>query len=69
VSSVRRTAWLGAYVLASLAAFPHVVGGHVLDLGIVFAWLAPACLLLGLRGLAPVAAARIGFSTGSTSSR
>jgi apolipoprotein N-acyltransferase len=61
---VHRTAWLGAYVLASLAAFPHVVGGHVLDLGIVFAWLAPACLLLGLRGLAPVAAARIGFLAG-----
>jgi apolipoprotein N-acyltransferase len=57
-------AWLGAYVLASLASFPHVLGAQMLDLGIVCAWLVPACLLLGLQGLAPLAAARLGFLAG-----
>jgi apolipoprotein N-acyltransferase len=57
-------AWLAAYALASLASFPHVMGGYVLDLGIVCAWLAPACLLLGLRGLRPLAAAGVGFLAG-----
>lgn len=64
MSSGRRFAWLAGYALTSLASFPHVVGGHVLDLGIACSWLAPACLLLGLRGLAPLAAARFGFLAG-----
>jgi apolipoprotein N-acyltransferase len=64
MSARRRLAWLAAYVLASLASFPHVLWGEVLDLGAVASWLAPACLLLALRGLAPLAAARFGFLAG-----
>jgi apolipoprotein N-acyltransferase len=36
----------------------------VLDLGLVFAWLGPALLFLGLQGLAPGRAARLGFTAG-----
>lgn len=56
-----RTACLAAYVAATFLAFPHPVPGggeRVLDLGLALSWLAPACLILGLRGLAPVRAAR-----------
>jgi apolipoprotein N-acyltransferase len=52
------------YVAASFLAFPHPVAGRVLDLGLVFAWLAPACLIAGLRGLPPRAAARHAFLAG-----
>jgi apolipoprotein N-acyltransferase len=64
VTARQRLGWLAAYVLASLASFPHYLGGQVLDLGLVCAWLAPACLVLGLRGLAPLAALRAGFLAG-----
>jgi len=53
-----------SYAVATFLAFPHPVGGRVLDLGLVFAWLAPACLLLALRGLPPGRAARLGFLAG-----
>lgn len=64
MSSGRRAGWLAAYALSSFASFPHLVGERVVDLGIVCSWLAPACLLLGLRGLAPLRAARLGFLAG-----
>jgi len=57
----RRVAWLAGYAVVTPLAFPHPLGGGVLDLGLVCAWLSPACLLLGLRGLAPARAARWGF--------
>jgi len=59
-----RSAWLVGYALATFLAFPHPVAGRVLDLGLVAAWVAPACLLLGLRGLGPRAAARSAFLAG-----
>ena len=63
--SVRaRRGWLAGYVVTTFLAFPHPIAGRVLDLGLGVAWLAPACLLLGLRGLAPRAAARAAFVAG-----
>jgi apolipoprotein N-acyltransferase len=59
-----RLGWLAAYAAATFGAFPHPVGGHVVDLGLGLAWLAPACLLLGLRGLGPRQAAAAGFGAG-----
>jgi apolipoprotein N-acyltransferase len=58
---MKRLAWLSAYAVASFLAFPQPVGGTVLDLGLAFAWIAPAALLLGLDGLAPRRAAGIAF--------
>jgi apolipoprotein N-acyltransferase len=54
-------AWLAVYAVASFLAFPHPVAGRVLDLGIGFAWIAPAALLLGLEGLTVRRAAWRGF--------
>ena len=59
----RRLSLVG-YVLATFLAFPHPVAGGVLDLGVVCAWLSPALLLIGLDGLAPGRAARVGFVAG-----
>jgi len=59
-----RLAWLGGYALATFLAFPHPLGERVVDLGFAAAWLAPACLVLGLRGLGPGAAARAAFAAG-----
>ena len=59
-----RLAALAGYVLASVLAFPHPVAGRVVDLGLLVAWLVPACLVLALRGLAPGAAARTAFAAG-----
>ena len=59
----RRVAGI-AYVIATFLAFPHPVAGSVIDLGIVTAWIAPACLLVALRGLAPRAALWRGFGLG-----
>jgi apolipoprotein N-acyltransferase len=59
-----RWAWLLGSAVATFLAFPHPVGDRVLDLGLGASWLAPACLLLGLRGLAPRAAARAAFAVG-----
>ena len=64
-SSARaRGLWLAGYVITTFLAFPHPVGDRVVDLGLGVSWLAPACLLLGLRGLAPGAAARAAFAAG-----
>jgi apolipoprotein N-acyltransferase len=59
-----RIAWAAAFVAATFLAFPQVIAGRVFDLGLAVAWLAPACLLLALRGLAPGRAARLGFLAG-----
>jgi apolipoprotein N-acyltransferase len=59
-----RTALLAGYAVATFLAFPHPLAGRVLDLGVVFAWLAPACLIAGLHGLAPRAAAKRAFAAG-----
>jgi len=56
-----RAGWLAGYVVSSFLAFPHPVGVRVVDLGFVLAWIAPACFVAGLRGLAPASAARWGF--------
>jgi apolipoprotein N-acyltransferase len=64
VSRRARTGWLAGYAALTFLAFPHPIAGAVLDLGLVASWLAPACLLLGLRGLAPGAAARAAFAAG-----
>lgn len=56
-----RVALLAAYAAATFLAFPHPVAGRVLDLGVVFAWVAPACLIAAFRGLAPRAAAKRAF--------
>ncbi|MEZ4279493.1 MAG: apolipoprotein N-acyltransferase [Myxococcota bacterium] len=59
--ATRRVA-LALYALATLLSFPHeipVLGAF--DLGLVFAWLGPAALVVGLDGSSPRAAARAGF--------
>ncbi len=53
-----------AYAVATLLAFPHPVGRHVLDLGLLFAWLSPFFLLVCLEGLGPARALRRGFLAG-----
>ena len=63
-ASRSRMAWLAGYAAVSFLAFPHPIAGRVIDLGIVFAWLAPALLLLGLAELRPGRAARLGFMAG-----
>jgi apolipoprotein N-acyltransferase len=55
---------LVGFVLASFLAFPQMLGGRLFDAGVVFAWLAPACLVLVLDGLAPRRAAWAGFLAG-----
>ncbi len=52
------------YAAASFLAFPHPLAERVVDLGLVFAYLAPACLIFALHGLAPKRAARWGFAAG-----
>jgi apolipoprotein N-acyltransferase len=64
MSAQVRVAWLAGYALATFGAFPHPLAGSVVDLGWALAWLAPACLVAGLRGLAPGPAARAGFAAG-----
>jgi len=59
-----RAGWLAGYAAATFLSFPHPIGGSVLDLGLGVSWLAPACLLLGLRGLGARAAARAAFAAG-----
>ena len=64
VSRGARLALLAGYAAATFLAFPHPLGGRVLDLGVATAWLAPACLLVALRGMTPGAAARAAFAAG-----
>lgn len=59
-----RLLWLGAYALTTFLAFPQLIGEHVLDLGWLLAFAAPACLVLALEGLAPRRAALLGFGAG-----
>lgn len=61
MSRARRAAWLGAFAVALFLSFPQPIGARVLDLGLGMAWFVPALLLLGLRGLAPRAAAGAAF--------
>jgi apolipoprotein N-acyltransferase len=58
---MKRFAWLAAYAATCFLAFPHPIGGGVLDLGLGLAWVAPAALLLGLDGLGVRRAAWLGF--------
>ncbi|RIL04401.1 MAG: apolipoprotein N-acyltransferase [Proteobacteria bacterium] len=64
MSRARRAAWLAGFALVFFLSFPHPIGGRVLDLGLFASWLAPALLLLGLRGLAPRPAAGAAFAAG-----
>ena len=62
VSSTRRRIALALYALFTLLSFPHelpVVGAF--DGGLVFAWLGPAALVVGLDGLSSRSAARAAF--------
>jgi len=59
--SAARVAALAGFGACAFAAFPQVVGGRVVDGGLVFAWLAPALALLALDGLGPRRAAWVGF--------
>jgi apolipoprotein N-acyltransferase len=60
----RRAAFLGAFAVVFLLAFPQRFGAIEFDFGIGAGWLAPALLMLGLRGLAPRAAASWAFVAG-----
>jgi apolipoprotein N-acyltransferase len=57
--------WMLAYVAATFFAFPQPIGeAFVLDLGLVLAPVAPALLLVALRGLTPGRALKVGFVAG-----
>lgn len=56
-----RVAWLAAFVVVFVLAFPQRFGDLSFDLGLGAGWFAPALLILGLRGLAPRAAALWAF--------
>ena len=58
----RRLGLLAGYVAATFLSFP--VGGAGFDVGWLFAWLGPALLWLGIRGLAPRRAAGVAFAAG-----
>ncbi|MFP8873923.1 MAG: apolipoprotein N-acyltransferase [Myxococcota bacterium] len=60
-SSRARGFWLAGYGVLTFLSFPHLVSGTVVDLGTWVAWLGPACLLLGIQGLAPGRAAGLAF--------
>jgi apolipoprotein N-acyltransferase len=64
MSSRVRAAWLVGSAVATFLAFPQPVAGRVIDLGVLASFLAPACFVLGLRGLAPRRAALVGFGAG-----
>ena len=53
---------LALYALSTLLSFPHEIPFFgAFDFGLLFAWLGPAALVVGLDGLTPRAAARAGF--------
>jgi apolipoprotein N-acyltransferase len=64
VSRGRRWFWFAGYVVATFLSFPQRFGSFAFDFGVLFAWLGPACLILGLRGLAPRPAAKAAFAAG-----
>jgi len=59
-----RTGWLLAYAVSTFLSFPHPVAGRVIDLGLVFGWIGPPCLLLAVSGLSVRRAAAAGFVAG-----
>jgi apolipoprotein N-acyltransferase len=61
VSLRARGGWSLAAAAALFAAFPHPLGGRVVDGGLLFAWIAPALFVHALRGLAPRRATLWGF--------
>lgn len=62
ISPTRRRVALGLYALFTLLSFPHELPGiGSFDLGLVFAWLGPAALVVGLDGLSPRHAAKQAF--------
>jgi len=65
VSAWRRPAcWGLAFGLTMFLAFPHAWGEGALDLGWVFGWAPPACLVLALRGTGSRRGAAIAFLLG-----
>ena len=56
-----RWGWIMAFAAVTLLSFPHLLAGRLLDLGWLVAWLGPACLIAGLRGLSPWRALRHTF--------
>jgi apolipoprotein N-acyltransferase len=64
LGSRTRAALLVGYAAVTFLSFPHPVGDHVVDLGVVLAWFGPALLLQGLAGLPPRRAATLGFAAG-----
>jgi len=61
VSARARSAWLAAFVLCTVFAFPQRIGERMLDGGLFLAWCVPACLVLGIQGLTPRRAAARAF--------
>jgi apolipoprotein N-acyltransferase len=59
-----RLALLAGYAGATFLSFPHPLGERVIDLGLIFGWLSPALLIVGVRGLAPGQAAKTAFVAG-----
>jgi apolipoprotein N-acyltransferase len=62
--TARNRVGIAAFAAASFLAFPQWVGGHLVDLGLLFAWIVPACLVVALDGLSPRRAAWAGFWAG-----
>lgn len=60
----RRRIGVAVFVVASFLAFPQVVGGRVVDLGWLLAWVAPASLLVALGSVTPGRGAWTGFWAG-----
>jgi apolipoprotein N-acyltransferase len=56
-----RFGWIAAYAVTTLLSFPHLLGDRVIDFGWWVAWLGPAFLVAGLRGLSPWRALRHTF--------
>jgi apolipoprotein N-acyltransferase len=53
---------LAIYAVLTVLSFPHELpGGVSFDLGLVFVWLGPAALIVGIDGLTPGRAARAAF--------
>ncbi len=64
LSERARVLCLAGYAIATFAAFPHPLAGRVVDLGWLFAWVAPGLLVLGLEGRSTAQAAREGWLAG-----
>jgi apolipoprotein N-acyltransferase len=62
--TTRNRVAVAAFAGVSFLAFPQRVGEQGVDLGLALAWIAPACLIVALDGLAPRRAAWVGFWAG-----